>query len=85
VEGPSLDALGADTGMRVLLTDRFCDRAKSTSAQTDYFDESVSGLALRERFRHGTRLLRWRPDKAPKQCTIDQIKQKKAKLMALLD
>jgi ATP-dependent DNA ligase len=38
-----------------------------------------------ERFRHGTRLLRWRPDKAPKQCTIDQIKQKKAKLMALLD
>ncbi|HEV2625314.1 MAG TPA: ATP-dependent DNA ligase [Xanthobacteraceae bacterium] len=38
-----------------------------------------------ERFRHGTRLLRWRPDKAPKQCTIDQIKQKKAKLTALLD
>ena len=26
-----------------------------------------------------------RSDKAPKQCTIDQIKQKKAKLMALLD
>ena len=38
-----------------------------------------------ERFRHGTRLLRWRTDKAPKQCTIDQIRQKKAKLMALLD
>jgi len=38
-----------------------------------------------ERFRHGTRLLRWRPDKAPKQCTMDQIKQKKAKLMTLLD
>jgi ATP-dependent DNA ligase len=38
-----------------------------------------------ERFRHGTRLLRWRLDKAPKQCTMDQIKQKKAKLMALLD
>jgi ATP-dependent DNA ligase len=38
-----------------------------------------------ERFRHGTRLLRWRPDKAPKQCTMDQVKQKKAKLMALLD
>jgi ATP-dependent DNA ligase len=38
-----------------------------------------------ERFRHGTRLLRWRPDKAPKQCTMDQIKQKKARLMALLD
>jgi integrase len=33
--------------MRVLLTDRFCDRAKSLRAQTDYFDENVSGLALR--------------------------------------
>jgi ATP-dependent DNA ligase len=37
-----------------------------------------------ERFRHGTRLLRWRPDKAPKQCTLDQVKQKKANLMKLL-
>lgn len=25
------------------------------------------------RFRHGTRLLRWRPDKAPDQCTMDQL------------
>ena len=25
------------------------------------------------RFRHGTGFLRWRPDKAPKQCTFDQI------------
>jgi ATP-dependent DNA ligase len=25
------------------------------------------------RFRHGTRLLRWRPDKPPKSCTMDQI------------
>jgi integrase len=33
--------------MRVLLTDRFCGRAKSLGAQTDYFDENVSGLALR--------------------------------------
>jgi ATP-dependent DNA ligase len=37
-----------------------------------------------ERFRHGTRLLRWRPDKAPKQCTLDQVKQKKANLLKLL-
>lgn len=27
------------------------------------------------RFRHGTRLLRWRPDKAPKQCTFDQLER----------
>lgn len=26
-----------------------------------------------DRFRHGTGLLRWRPDKAPEQCTIDQL------------
>jgi ATP-dependent DNA ligase len=37
------------------------------------------------RFRHGTRLLRWRPDKAPKQCTKEQVLgQKQANLMKLL-
>ena len=36
------------------------------------------------RFRHGTRLIRWRPDKAPQQCTMDQVRQKKADLMKLL-
>jgi len=25
------------------------------------------------RFRHGTALLRWRPDKAPTQCTFEQL------------
>jgi len=28
-----------------------------------------------DRFRHGTRLLRWRPDKAPRQCTFDQLER----------
>jgi ATP-dependent DNA ligase len=37
-----------------------------------------------DRFRHGTKLVRWRPDKAPRQCTMDQVKQKKADLMKLL-
>ncbi len=27
------------------------------------------------RFRHGAKLLRWRPDKAPRECTIDQLLQ----------
>ena len=36
------------------------------------------------RFRHGTRILRWRPDKAPAQCTMDQLKQKTADLFRLL-
>lgn len=25
------------------------------------------------RFRHGTKFLRWRPDKAPRTCTFDQV------------
>ena len=32
------------------------------------FDHVTSG-----RFRHGTKLLRWRPDKAPHQCRFEQI------------
>lgn len=27
------------------------------------------------RFRHGTALLRWRPDKAPRQCSFDQLEE----------
>jgi ATP-dependent DNA ligase len=27
------------------------------------------------RFRHGTSVLRWRPDKKPRQCTLEQVKQ----------
>jgi len=37
-----------------------------------------------ERFRHGTSILRWRPDKAPKQCTFNQLKQKAVSPMKLL-
>jgi ATP-dependent DNA ligase len=36
------------------------------------------------RFRHGTRLMRWRPDKAPRQCTFEQVKQAKGNLLKLL-
>lgn len=27
-----------------------------------------------DRFRHGTKFMRWRPDKAPKQCTFEQVR-----------
>ncbi|KIZ42528.1 MULTISPECIES: ATP-dependent DNA ligase [Rhodopseudomonas] len=37
-----------------------------------------------ERFRHGTRILRWRPDKAPSQCTMDQLRQKAVNPLKLL-
>jgi len=36
------------------------------------------------RFRHGTRFLRWRPDKDPCQCTMDQVQYREGKAMALL-
>jgi len=37
-----------------------------------------------DRFRHGTMLLRWRPDKAPEQCRFDQL-QREARPAKLLD
>jgi ATP-dependent DNA ligase len=37
-----------------------------------------------DRFRHGTSILRWRPDKAPRQCTFDQLKQEAVDPMKLL-
>lgn len=36
------------------------------------------------RFRHGTSLQRWRPDKAPRQCTFDQLEQTGASPLELL-
>ncbi len=34
------------------------------------YDQFTAG-----RFRHGTKLLRWRPDKAPRQCTFEQVER----------
>ena len=42
--------------------------------------DHVSG----RRFRHGTKLMRWRADKAPKQCTIDQILGQGGRVLALI-
>ena len=35
------------------------------------------------RFRHGTKLLRWRDDKPPRQCTMDQLKTARPSLKLL--
>lgn len=37
------------------------------------------------RFRHGTTLLRWRPDKKPSQCTMEQIAGAKNRSLKLLE
>jgi len=36
------------------------------------------------RFRHGTKILRWRNDKVPRQCTFDQVEGREGKSLALL-
>jgi ATP-dependent DNA ligase len=36
------------------------------------------------RFRHGTKFLRWRLDKRPRQCTMDQVEYREGKSFALL-
>jgi ATP-dependent DNA ligase len=45
------------------------------------YDQVTAG-----RFRHGTKLLRWRPDKAPRQCTREQLVRElsPAELLALI-
>jgi ATP-dependent DNA ligase len=40
--------------------------------------DHVSG----DRFRHGTKFVRWRPDKSPKQCTFEQLHPTKKKRAA---
>lgn len=37
-----------------------------------------------DRFRHGTKILRWRQDKLPRQCTMDQVTGREGKSLALL-
>ena len=37
-----------------------------------------------DRFRHGTKIVRWRPDKAPRQCTMDQVAHREGKSLGLL-
>lgn len=37
------------------------------------------------RFRHGTKFLRWRPDKSPRQCTAEQVAQESGAALELLE
>jgi ATP-dependent DNA ligase len=43
------------------------------------FDHFTGG-----RFRHGTKFLRWRPEKTPKSCTMDQVRRETRAAMNLL-
>lgn len=43
------------------------------------FDHFTGG-----RFRHGTKFIRWRPEKAPRQCTLEQVKRESQSALNLL-
>ena len=43
------------------------------------FDHFTGG-----RFRHGTKFLRWRPDKAPRQCSMKQVERESGSALELL-
>jgi ATP-dependent DNA ligase len=43
------------------------------------FDHFTGG-----RFRHGTKFLRWRPEKSPRACTMDQVRREHRAAMGLL-
>lgn len=43
------------------------------------FDHFTGG-----RFRHGTRFVRWRPEKSPRQCTMQQVKRESQSALNLL-
>jgi ATP-dependent DNA ligase len=43
------------------------------------FDHFTGG-----RFRHGAKFLRWRPDKAARSCTMDQVRRENRSALSLL-
>jgi ATP-dependent DNA ligase len=62
--GPSRWSTERSTEWKPLKTKLVCE------VQYDHFTGG--------RFRHGTRFLRWRPDKAPRKCTMEQVEQESA-------
>ena len=57
--GPSRWAQGRSSEWEPVRPELVCE------VEYDYFSQG--------RFRHGSKFLRWRPDKRPRQCTMDQV------------
>ncbi|MDP3173689.1 MAG: ATP-dependent DNA ligase [Phenylobacterium sp.] len=55
--------------------------AEWTPLKTELVVEVRYDHVTGDRFRHGTTLLRWRPDKAPHQCTLAQLRSEPASLL----
>jgi ATP-dependent DNA ligase len=66
-EGFSGDAPGGPSRWSTERTGEWVPLKPELVAEVRY-DQVTGG-----RFRHGTRLVRWRPDKAPRQCTFEQV------------
>lgn len=66
------DAPGGPSRWSTVRSAQWCPLKPKLVVEVCY--DHVSG----GRFRHGTRILRWRPDKSPRQCTFEQLKQKAA-------
>jgi ATP-dependent DNA ligase len=63
--GPSRWAQGKSSEWEPVRPELVCE------VEYDYFSQG--------RFRHGSKLLRWRPDKAPEQCTMEQVQPRQKK------
>lgn len=63
--GPSRWAQGKSSEWEPLRPELVCE------VEYDYFSQG--------RFRHGSKFLRWRPEKKPRQCTMEQVLQKPAR------
>lgn len=60
-------------------------RSEWVSLEPVFVVEVEFDHASGDRFRHGTSLLRWRPDKAPRQCKMEQLHQKSTRLISMLN
>ena len=80
VEGPGFtgDAPGGPSRWSTERTGEWQPLRAELVAEVRY--DHVTG----NRFRHGTKFLRWRPDKAPEQCRMDQLQPEAAALATAL-
>jgi ATP-dependent DNA ligase len=73
------------TEERIALTPRTDRSADWQPLKPELIAEVRYDHVTGDRFRHGTKFLRWRPDKAPEQCRMDQLVPEAAPIQLLGD
>jgi ATP-dependent DNA ligase len=76
---PSLTSPARTTGVHRQSTRRAEPMEHGTSGEWESLRPTLVvevrfGHVTGDRFRHGTKLIRWRPDKSPHQCTFEQLR-----------